>query len=78
MSQIDSYLQVEGSPSLVRDVGSSAIVNKDTTAFEAYVRSRSTLKKKDSELQRQAAELECMRNELSEIKQMLSQLMDKE
>jgi hypothetical protein len=72
---MSSYLKVEGSSSLVRDVGSTAIVNTDKSGYESYVKLRDMERAKQLELDRQAAELSSLKEELSSIKSLPLQLV---
>lgn len=69
------YLKVEGSSSLVRDTTSTAIVNTDNGAYEAYIKAREVAMNKQNEIERQAAELSSLKEELSSIKTLLLQLV---
>ena len=59
MEEIE-LIPVEGHSSLGRDPASNAILNTDTTQYDAYIKARANAKKKDStlkELQSEVAEL---------------------
>tara|TARA_B100000965_G_scaffold93168_1_gene75984 strand:+ start:6711 stop:6923 length:213 start_codon:yes stop_codon:yes gene_type:complete len=56
-------IPVEGHTTLGRDPKSNAIVNTDSTGYEAYKKARAAAKKKDRELEEVKAELD----ELKEI-----------
>lgn len=62
------FLKVEGNTSLVRDVSSNAIVNANTNDYEEYMRNREIALKKNDELNN-------LKQEVSEIKQMLQMLI---
>ena len=58
MEEIE-LIPVEGHSSLGRDPASNAIVNTDTTEYDAYIKARANAKKKDNtlkELQSEVAE----------------------
>jgi hypothetical protein len=68
MRSINQFSKVEGHESLVRDMSSHAILSTDDHAYEAYKRSRDTIK-------RQAQELKELKADVTEIKEMLSMLL---
>lgn len=68
MRSINQFSKVEGHESLVRDMSSHAILSTDDQAYEAYRRSRDTIK-------RQAQELKELKADVTEIKEMLSMLL---
>ena len=49
MEEIE-LIPVEGHNSLGRDPASNAIVNTDTTEYDAYIKARANAKKKDNTL----------------------------
>ena len=63
-------IRVEGYTNLYRDEETGAIVNCDTMAYNTYV---SSLNVKDS----QKREIDSIKNEISEIKFLLKQLLEK-
>ena len=63
-------IRVEGHTNLYRDEETGAIVNCDTMAYNTYV---SSLNVKDS----QKREIDSIKNEISEIKFLLKQLLEK-
>lgn len=63
-------IQVEGHPNLYRDEKTGAIINNDSSGYSAYMRQKS---KKELEKE----ELNNMKKEISEIKEMLAKITDK-
>jgi hypothetical protein len=63
-------IKVEGYPNLYRDERTGAIINCDTISYNNYVNS---LNKRDS----QKREIDNIKNEISEIKSLLKQLIEK-
>jgi hypothetical protein len=63
-------IRVEGYSNLYRDEETGAIVNCDTMAYNQYITSLNT---KNS----QKREIDVIKNEISEIKSLLKQLLDK-
>ena len=72
------YLRVKDHPDLVRDTQSHAVVNTNMAAYRAAVeRSRSAQKSKD-ELRDAVRDINNLKSEMHEIKNLLLQMMDKE
>ena len=65
-----TYLKIEGSDSFVRDTESGAIININTSEFEKLKKIREYKKKKENEISE-------LQNEVSEIKSLLKQLLEK-
>ena len=63
-------IPVEGHTTLGRDPSSNAILNTDTTQYDAYIKARENAKKKDRTL-------EDLKNEVEEVKRVVKDLMDK-
>ena len=71
------YIKVKDHPNLVRDRESRAIVNTDLAAYEAAVaRSRAKQKQKD-ELRDAVRDINNLKCEMHEIKNLLLKLVDK-
>ena len=69
------FLKVEGDPSLVRDSSTMAILNTNGTDYENYIRRRQSLMSDKEQLANQANEINNLKQDLSEIKQMLTALL---
>lgn len=69
------YLQVEDNTSLIRDVSSNAIINNNDTEYEQYRRRKEILVRQNTQIQNQVKEIESLKQDLTEIKQMLSALI---
>ena len=63
-------IPVEGYTTLGRDPSSNAILNTDTTQYDAYIKARENAKKKDRTLQD-------LKDEVEELKRLVKDLMDK-
>jgi hypothetical protein len=70
------YLKVEGHEHLVRDMGSTAIVNTNRYAYIAAVE-RNAQKQKD-ELRDATREINSLKSEMHEIKSLLLQMVEKD
>jgi Tfp pilus assembly protein PilO len=69
------YLKVEGNDGLVRDTDTLAILNTNSSEYQKYVAQRESLRIRNEEMARQAAEINNLKEDLSEIKQMLKALI---
>lgn len=69
------YLKVEGRDSLVRDTSNMAIINTSTTEYEEYIARRNAVLAEKEEMSMQRQELNTLKSEISEIKQMLALLI---
>tara|TARA_B100000965_G_scaffold381032_1_gene378112 strand:+ start:10200 stop:10421 length:222 start_codon:yes stop_codon:yes gene_type:complete len=70
MEEPIELLPVEGHTTLGRDPTSNAILNTDTSQYDAYIKARELAKKKDKTL-------EDLRKELDEVKALLTTLVEK-
>ena len=71
------YLQVEGKNDLVRDINSSAIVNKNRSAYEQAKRRAAEAQKQRDEIRGATREINTLKCEIHEIKDMLKTLLDR-
>ena len=72
-----NYTPVEGSSSLYRDTESTAIINRDKKAYLAYMKRKKDAESKNVELDQMKEDLENVKGELGEIKDLLSTLVQK-
>ena len=70
MKEIE-LIPVEGHSSLGRDPASNAILNTDTTQYDAYIKARANAKKKDNTLKE-------LQSEVAELKALVKDLIQKE
>lgn len=59
----------------MRDMSSHAIISTNDSEFAAYQKRREAEKRRASKIEQQVEEMECLKKEMSEIKQMLAQLL---
>ena len=69
------YIKVEGNTDLVRDADTMAILNTNRTDYENYLRKRESILSDKQQIQVQAEEINNLKEDLSEIKQMLTALL---
>ena len=70
MEEIE-LIPVEGHTTLGRDPASNAILNTDTTQYEAYVKARNEARKKTKEIRD-------LKDEVAELKRLVNDLVRKE
>ena len=71
MEEEIELIPVEGYTTLGRDPASNAILNTDTTQYEAYIKARENVRKKDRSLQD-------LKDEVEELKKLVNDLVQKE
>ena len=71
------YLKVEGKSDLVRDINTNAIVNKNRSAYEIAKRRAAEAQKQRDEIRSATREINNIKCEMHEIKDMLKILLDK-
>ena len=71
MEDIIDLIPVEGHQTLGRDPTSNAILNTDTTQYDAYIKERENAKKKYRSLQD-------LKDEVEELKRLVKDLVQKE
>ena len=69
------FLKVTGHDGLVRDVSTKAIINTNKSEYLMYLKNREAAKNKNLEFERQQKEIQNIKDDVSEIKQMLAQLL---
>lgn len=69
------YLKVEGNSDLVRDTSNMAILNTNRTEYENYLRKKESMMAVRDEVTRNSQEISIIKEDLSEIKQMLNALL---
>ena len=70
MKEEEEYSIVENQPNLVRDNYSKAIINTDKTAYEEYMNRKKNFLRKEEELN-------SLKNEVGELKDLVKTLIDK-
>ena len=71
MEEEIELIPVEGHTTLGRDPVSNAILNTDTTQYDAYIKARENAKKKDRSLRD-------LQDEVAELKALVKDLIQKE
>jgi phosphoribosyl-AMP cyclohydrolase len=71
------YVKIENANGLVRDMSSGAVLNTNQTDYENYLNRKRQSELSKEQTSKQVEEINNLKNELSEIKQMLLALMNK-
>ena len=74
---MSNYIPVEGQKGLYRDNDTSAIINRDKSAYKSYMARKKALETKDNELNKMKEDIDNVKGELGEIKGLLSTLVQK-
>mgnify|MGYP001246820072 CR=1 FL=1 len=74
---MSEYLQVEGNNDLVRDTKSSAIINRNRSAYEMAKRRAADAQRQRDEIRGATREINTLKCEMHEIKDMLKILLDR-
>jgi len=71
---MDNSAKVEGHTHLVRDLKSQAIINTDSSAYGRYMTRKAQQAKKDDEVRDVIREVNVLKNEMREIKDLLIEM----
>jgi wobble nucleotide-excising tRNase len=72
---MNHFLKVEGHASLVRDTATGAILNNNRTEYEEYLDRKRKAESREAEISQHTEDINNIKNELSDIKQLLQQLV---
>jgi len=70
--------KVKGHSNLVRDLKSQAIINTDSDAYARYMTRKAKQSKKDDEMRKVVREVNEIKTEMFEIKDLLKKVLDKD
>ena len=73
-----SIVKVKGHTHLVRDLKSQAIINTDSDAYARYMARKAKQSKKDDEMRKVVREVNEIKTEMFEIKDLLKKVLDKD
>jgi hypothetical protein len=71
------YLKVSGHDGLVRDTTNGAIINTNMVDYNNYMKTREVALARQRQVSQQAEEINNIKQEISEIKSLLTQLLNK-
>ena len=72
-----TYAKVKGHSNLVRDLKSQAIINTDSDAYARYMARKAKQAKKDDEVRKVIREVNDIKSEMFEIKDLLKKVLEK-
>jgi len=72
---MSKYLKVEGHTSLVRDIGSNAIVNTNVSEYQMYMKRVKSREQQGDKLRSVCKEINTLKTELREIKNLLKEIV---
>ena len=72
-----STVKVKGHTHLVRDLKSQAIINTESDAYARYMARKAKQAKKDDEIREVVREVNEIKSEMFEIKDLLKKVLDK-
>jgi wobble nucleotide-excising tRNase len=72
---MNQFLKVEGHASLVRDIATGAILNNNRTEYEEYLDRKRKAEAREAEISQHTEDINNIKNELSDIKKLLLQLV---
>ena len=72
-----SNVKVKGHTHLVRDLKSQAIINTDSDAYARYMARKAKQAKKDDEVRKVIREVNDIKSEMFEIKDLLKKVLEK-
>ena len=70
--------KVKGHSHLIRDLKSQAIINTDSDAYARYMARKVKQSKKDDEMRKVVREVNEIKSEMFEIKDLLKKVLDKD
>ena len=73
-----TFAKVKGHTHLVRDLKSQAIINTDSDAYARYMARKAKQSKKDDEMRKVVREVNEIKTEMFEIKNLLKKVLDKD
>ena len=73
-----STVKVKGHTHLVRDLKSQGIINTDSDAYARYMARKVKQSKKDDEMRKVVREVNEIKSEMFEIKDLLKKVLDKD
>jgi predicted transcriptional regulator len=72
---MNNFLKVQGHASLVRDTATGAILNNNRTEYEEYLDRKRKAEAREAEISQHTEDINNIKNDLSDIKKLLQQLL---
>lgn len=70
------FTKVDGSPHLIRDEQTNAILNTNMTEYEEYKKQKRIKENENQRIENLENDLNCMKNDLGEIKDLLRSMIN--
>jgi ABC-type Fe3+-citrate transport system substrate-binding protein len=74
---MNEYIKVEGKDGLVRDIKTRAIINTNKSDYQNYLNQVASVKEKQRKIEEHSQDINNIKAEISDIKQMLLMLINK-
>lgn len=74
---MSEYIKVDGKDGLVRDMSTRAIINTNKSDYQNYLNRVTANKEKQRQIEEHSQDINNIKTELSDIKQMLLMLINK-
>ena len=71
-----AFAKVKGHTHLVRDLKSQAIINTDSDAYARYMARKAKQNRKDDDMRAVVREVNSLKSEMTEIKNLLKEIKD--
>jgi hypothetical protein len=75
---MDGFVKIENADGLVRDLSSGAVINTNRTEYENYLQKRKASSELKQQIKENADRINKIESDMSEIKQLLITLINKE
>lgn len=67
--------KIQDNPNLFRDPSTGAVINKDASGYESYIRTYKKMQNQEKDLEKLKTSVESLTTDISDIKNLLSQLI---
>tara|TARA_A100001037_G_scaffold302080_1_gene332941 strand:+ start:1237 stop:1461 length:225 start_codon:yes stop_codon:yes gene_type:complete len=74
---MNKYIKVKSDVSLVRDINSNAIINKNQSEFDKFVKLSEKKYEEKKKFDNMRSDLDSLKQDMNEIKTLLKNIMDK-
>ena len=74
---MNKYIKVKSDVSLVRDINSNAIINKNQSEFDKFVKLSEKKYEEKKKFDNMRSDLDSLKQDMDEIKSLLRNIMDK-
>ena len=75
---MEGFVKIQNKDGLLRDLSSGAVINTNRTDYENYLQRKTASKELQQQIKQNSDKIEKIESDLSEIKQLLITLINKE